>query len=69
MGTTSKGFKLNRDSSSTSNQGHGGTGGVIRNETGEWAVGYMSKLHITNTIQAGLIAFLQGLKLAVARTI
>ncbi|KAH0705371.1 hypothetical protein KY290_010065 [Solanum tuberosum] len=45
----------------------GGTRGVIRNSKGDWVVGYMGNLYMTNNMKAELIALLQGLQIALER--
>lgn len=59
--TTNKerGYKLNIGASSLGNPGIGGTGGVIGDKDGDWIIGYMSNIAITNNIKAELLALLQ----------
>lgn len=56
-------YKLNIDGSSMGNTGIGGLGGVIRNGSRNWFIGYMRGYpSITNNL-AKLLAILEGLKL------
>ncbi|KAH0702465.1 hypothetical protein KY285_016743 [Solanum tuberosum] len=62
-----RGYKLNSDGSSIGNPGRSGTRGVIRDHNGDWIVGYMGNLHMSNNVKAELTALMQGLKIALVR--
>ncbi|KAH0640052.1 hypothetical protein KY290_037340 [Solanum tuberosum] len=67
MDSPFKGYKLNSDGSSRWNPGRSGIGGVIRDSDGNWIVGYMGNIHISNNIKAELTTLMQGLQMALAR--
>lgn len=46
--------KLNSDGASSGNSGPAGCGGLIRNEKGEWKVGFAKKIGVTNNFIAEL---------------
>ncbi|XP_021299308.1 heterogeneous nuclear ribonucleoprotein D-like isoform X2 [Herrania umbratica] len=60
-------FKLNSDGSSAGNPGKAGAGGIIRNDQGEWIVGYSRKLGQATSTCAELWGVRDGLQLAVKR--
>ncbi|KAH0739058.1 hypothetical protein KY290_037763 [Solanum tuberosum] len=62
-----RGYKLNSDSSSIGNPSRSSTWVVIRDHNGDWIVGYMGNLHISNNVKAELTALMQGLRIALAR--
>ncbi|KAH0641622.1 hypothetical protein KY289_032596 [Solanum tuberosum] len=62
-----RGYKLNSDGSSIGNPDRSGIGGVIRDHNGDWIVGYMGNLHMSNNVKAELTALMQGLRIALAR--
>ncbi|XP_059294747.1 uncharacterized protein LOC132047768 [Lycium ferocissimum] len=56
-------LKLNTDGACQGNPGVGGIGGVFRDKSGNWVLGYMKGLpHTTNNL-AELTAIMQGLRL------
>ena len=60
-------FKLNSDGSSAANPGEAGAGGIIRNDQGQWLVGYSRKLGQATSTYAELWGVRDGLQLAVKR--
>ena len=60
-------MKLNTDGSSLSNPGLAGGGGVIRDEEGNWIVGFARNIGITTSFQAELWGLRDGLTLCVER--
>lgn len=56
--------KLNTDGASRGNPGIAGAGGVIRDSTGKWLVGYAAHLGMTSNLAAELHALRLGLILA-----
>ncbi|KAL0014093.1 hypothetical protein SO802_001162 [Lithocarpus litseifolius] len=56
-------FKLNTDGSSLGNPGLAGGGGLIRDENGDWVVGFARKIGIANSFMAELWALRDGLLL------
>ncbi|PKI46601.1 hypothetical protein CRG98_032943 [Punica granatum] len=57
-------YKLNTDGSCCGNPGKAGAGGLIRDEAGNWAIGFSMNLRITTSFVAELVALRQGLLLA-----
>ena len=53
--------KLNTDGSSLGNLGLADGGGVIRDETGNWVVGFSRKIGVTSSFEAELWALRDGL--------
>lgn len=47
-------FKLNTDGSSLGNPGLAGGGGLIRDENGDWVVGFARKIGIASSFMAEL---------------
>ncbi|KAL0000416.1 hypothetical protein SO802_014197 [Lithocarpus litseifolius] len=62
---TSGWVKLNTDGSSLGNPGMAGSGGVIRDEEGNWLVGFARNIGITTSFQAELWGLRDGLTLCV----
>ena len=60
-------MKLNTDGSSLGNLGLVGGGGLIRDENGDWIVGFARNIGITTSFQAELWAIRDGLSLCVDR--
>lgn len=56
-------FKLNTDGSSLGNPGLAGGGGLIRDENGDWVVGFARKIGIASSFMAELWALRDGLLL------
>ena len=54
---------LNIDSSTTSNPGLAGGGGLIRDENGDWVTGFARRIRSTNSFMAELWALRDGLHL------
>jgi len=59
--------KLNTDGSSMGNPGLVGGGGLIRDENGDWIVGFARNIGITTSFQAELWAIRDGFSLCVDR--
>ena len=57
--------KLNTDGSSLGNPGLAGGGGVIREESGNWVVGFSRKIGVTSNFDAELWALRDGLTICV----
>ncbi|XP_070010645.1 uncharacterized protein [Nicotiana sylvestris] len=57
-------YKLNKDGAYKGNDKIGGLGGIIRNSTGDWIVGFQEHTHVLNHTYAELLALNQGLQLA-----
>ena len=57
--------KLNMDGSSLGNPGIAGGGGVIREEAGNWVVGFSRKIGVTSSFDAELWALRDGLTICV----
>ncbi|CAL1407561.1 unnamed protein product [Linum trigynum] len=55
---------LNVDGASNGNPGPAGTGGVLRDSTGQWIAGYMANIGSTTAAHAELWALMYGLDLA-----
>ena len=62
-------MKLNNDGSSSGNSGLTGGGGVIRDWTGRWIVGFSRKIGIATSLMAELWAIRDGLMLCVDRNL
>lgn len=62
-------MKLNTDGSSSGNSGLTGGGGVIRDWTGRWIVGFSRKIGIATSLLAELWAIRDGLMLCVDRNL
>ena len=60
-------LRLNTDGSSLGNLGLAGGGGIIRDEEGNWIVGFARNIGITNNFQAELWGLRDGLTLCVER--
>lgn len=57
-------YKLNIDGAYNKEKGIEGIGGVIRNEKGDWLIGFASKISVKNPVQAELMALYEGLCIA-----
>lgn len=57
-------LKLNTDGSAVGNSGIAGGGGLIRNENGDWIMGFAKSLGITSGVMAELWALKYSLTLA-----
>ncbi|GAV83710.1 RVT_3 domain-containing protein [Cephalotus follicularis] len=57
-------FKLNIDGSSKGNPGNLGAGGLIRDNSGNWVLGFTCFIGVCFSIQAKLWGLREGLKLA-----
>ncbi|KAJ1412728.1 Ribonuclease H domain [Sesbania bispinosa] len=55
---------LNTDDNSFGNPGEVGIGGVFRDATGTWVLGYFSSIGVSNIVEAELKAILFGLQIA-----
>ncbi|KAL0014756.1 hypothetical protein SO802_001825 [Lithocarpus litseifolius] len=64
---TSGWVKLNTDGSSLGNPGLAGSGGVIRDEEGNWLMGFARNIGITTSFQVELWGLRDGLNLCVER--
>ena len=62
-------MKLNTDGSSSGNSGLTGGGGVIRDWTDRWIVGFSRKIGIATSLIAELWAIQDGLMLCVDRNL
>lgn len=60
-------MKINTDGSSLGNPGRAGGGGVIRDWTGRWIVGFSRRIGITTSLLAELWAIRDGLMLCIER--
>ncbi|XP_075079940.1 uncharacterized protein LOC142165243 [Nicotiana tabacum] len=60
-------YKLNIDGPAAGNPGKGGLGGIFRNASGNWVLGYMGSIQYTTNTQAELLAVLKGLQIAEER--
>ncbi|XP_070021412.1 uncharacterized protein [Nicotiana sylvestris] len=58
-------IKLNIDGEFLKEKLHAGIGGVFRNSSGKWIMGFTKSCYTTCSLQAELLALEQGLKLAV----
>ncbi|KAL0002820.1 hypothetical protein SO802_016601 [Lithocarpus litseifolius] len=59
-------FKLNSDGSARGNPGLACSGGLIRNEKGEWVKGYARAIGITSSVAAEFWALRDGIRLCIA---
>ncbi|KAJ1380966.1 Ribonuclease H domain [Sesbania bispinosa] len=57
-------YALNTDDSSFGNPGNAGIGGIFRDATGTWVLGYFSSIGVSNIVEAELKAILFGLQIA-----
>ncbi|KAK4726506.1 hypothetical protein R3W88_031423 [Solanum pinnatisectum] len=57
-------YKLNTDGSFSKNKGIGGIGGIIRNSSGGWMVGFHNQTHCHSHTMSEIEAFLAGLHIA-----
>ncbi|XP_070002723.1 uncharacterized protein [Nicotiana sylvestris] len=57
-------YKLNTDGIAVGNPGKGSVGGVFRNSSGNWVLGFLGSLPDTTNTQAELLAVLKGLQIA-----
>jgi len=57
-------IKVNVDGSSLSNPGRSGFGGLIRNNNGDWLLGFSGFCSITSCLAAELYAIFHGLRIA-----
>ena len=57
-------IKVNVDGSSLSNPGRSGFGGLIRNNNGDWLLGFSGFCDITSCLAAELYAIFHGLRIA-----
>lgn len=62
-------MKLNTDGSSLGNPGSAGGGGVIRDWSGRWVVGFSRKIGIATSLLAELWAIRDGLMLCIDRNL
>lgn len=57
-------IKLNSDGAIKANSGLGSAGGLFRNHSGDWIVGYVARIGATNSFLAELWGLREGLRLA-----
>ncbi|WMV15146.1 hypothetical protein MTR67_008531 [Solanum verrucosum] len=58
-------FKLNINASVKNSPGPGGLGGLVRNHSGHWIIGFFEHTTLTNSINAKLLAIRRGLQIVV----
>lgn len=62
-------IKLNIDGCSKGDPGQACAGGILRNEKGEWILGFVVNLGVTTVTQAELRALWVGIRLSKAMTV